>query len=661
MTAVGWVAVSSALVISLGLPTILNPLLRKHGIFDLPSHRSSHDAVALRGAGLSPLVAFGVAFLICILASWTGAPVLGIVLVASLLIGLIGFLEDVQGLRVWVRATAQLAIGGTATGALLTTTETSLWWMPVGAIFFASYTNAANFMDGIDGISGFHGTIVGIAFGVIGMISGVGWLVPAGLILSASFLGFVPWNVFNKGVFLGDVGSYLLGGAISLFVIGAVLSGVSPVALAGPLIIYLADSGMTLVGRVLRGERWNQPHRLHIYQVLVDAGHSHVSISTLVAAASAVTAALGIVATFGPAHLSVVALGLGVVVVILYLAIPKLIKIYPRQSDGNGRLERSLIGSSSLSRPATKWLIFGATGFVGTAIVSELKARGFQVAVAAGPRLKLNPSASAEEALSQLRDYADVLKGLVPLMREADVVVNAAGLAQPDSGGGDELFGANALLPSLLLTASQEAQVQRFVHLSSCAVQGRQRILDESPSVFPFSPYSHAKALGELMICAHPASSLAVIIRATSVQGPGRPTTRRLQRMAQSPFASVAGAGTNSTVVSSVGGLAAFVAYVGSFERSVPAIVLQPWEGLTTGSLLQLAGGHPPRHYPILLCRALVGIGYAVGRVVKPANGLVRRIDLMWFGQAQDSRWAREEGLEGEPRMDAAFRLPAPQ
>ena len=42
--------------------------------------------------------------------------------------------------------------------------------------------------------------------------------------MAGAFLGFLPWNLGRGTVFLGDVGSYVLGGAVVATAIGAFLS-----------------------------------------------------------------------------------------------------------------------------------------------------------------------------------------------------------------------------------------------------------------------------------------------------------------------------------------------------------------------------------------------------------------------------------------------------
>ena len=65
------------------------------------------------------------------------------------------------------------------------------------AVAIAVYINAANFMDGVDGMSGLHGFVVGLTYATIGAMVGAPWLVAGGAMLAAAFLGFLPWNVLH--------------------------------------------------------------------------------------------------------------------------------------------------------------------------------------------------------------------------------------------------------------------------------------------------------------------------------------------------------------------------------------------------------------------------------------------------------------------------------
>lgn len=291
-----------------------------------------------------------------------------------------------------------------------------------------------------------------------------------------------------------------------------------------------------------------------------------------------------------------------------------------------------------------KWAVLGASGFVGSAIVAEARRLGIDVVEVSAPRLSSSAQTAAElvdEALCSPH-----VAGLAAQFAGATVVINAAGLATPDATG-DGLRGANSLLPAVAAIAAQQVNASRFVHLSSAAVLGHARVLDESAARRPFSAYSASKSLGEEALEDLPASTTNVVsIRATSVQGPLRPTTRSLARIATTPLATVAAPGTASTPVTSVGALAWFVAEVAKFDATVPAIVLQPWEGMTVSTVLTLAGGKKPTVLPRWLARSLLAAGQGLSTLTGGRlNGPLRRVELMWFGQEQVPGWAAQAGL----------------
>ncbi len=297
------------------------------------------------------------------------------------------------------------------------------------------------------------------------------------------------------------------------------------------------------------------------------------------------------------------------------------------------------------------WLVVGGSGFVGSSVLRALQAAGIDARALPAPRLAT--TARTPAALLEAAAGTDVA-ALVAGIGGHDVVVNAAGLATPSAPEGPELLGANALLPAVLARAAAAAGARRLVHLSSAAVQGRTDRLDESGTVRPFSAYSRSKALGEqaLVLAADGAPGLSVVtVRATSVQGPARPTTAALVRLARSPLASVASPGTARSPITSVAALADVVLTVGGHEGAVPATVLQPWEGLTVRTVLEAAGGRP-RMLPAAPCRAAVAGGYAVSRLLGGRlDGHVRRVELMWFGQDQVPGWVVEQGLAPAPAV----------
>ncbi|WP_269937057.1 NAD-dependent epimerase/dehydratase family protein [Arthrobacter sp. HY1533] len=307
--------------------------------------------------------------------------------------------------------------------------------------------------------------------------------------------------------------------------------------------------------------------------------------------------------------------------------------------------------------PGLRWAVVGASGFVGSAVVAELRGRGLDVLEVTAPRLESSATAAADvvaEAAGANAGAAAAAAALLETFRGVDVVVNAAGLATPGGGESPGQTGANALLPAVIATAARDAGARRLVHLSSASVQGQLRTIDASSRREPFSAYSRSKALGEEALELLAAGPLGITtIRATSVQGPSRPTTLSLAKIARSPLASVAAPGTAPTPVSSIDALAWFVAEVGRHPGGVPAVVLQPWEGLSVREVLAAAGGRSPITLPAWLCRAVLAAGYAVSGALlgERLHGPLRRVELMWFGQEQVPGWAEAEGLVPVPAV----------
>lgn len=281
------------------------------------------------------------------------------------------------------------------------------------------------------------------------------------------------------------------------------------------------------------------------------------------------------------------------------------------------------------------WGIVGGTGFVGSAICEELEKCGMEYRRIRAPRLFLKTPAALSDLHARAR--AAPIDEIVHEMLGCGVVVNAAGMAVPEARASSELYGANALLPSLLAIAATTAGVTRFVHIGSAAVQGYRPVLSAAPEGAPFSPYSESKYLGERALLSLAASDdlPVTVFRATSVQGPGRATTQSLVSFASSYVSSVAGDGSRPSVIATRDEFAAAVVELAS-SQSPPPIVVQPWAGRTVRDVLLQYGGREPLRLPESFCRAVVVSARQAARITRSVRleAQARRLELLWFGQA---------------------------
>ncbi|MET4003400.1 UDP-N-acetylmuramyl pentapeptide phosphotransferase/UDP-N-acetylglucosamine-1-phosphate transferase [Arthrobacter sp. UYCu511] len=327
-----------ALVLALVLPLFVRPLLARAGVLDVPNERSSHTVPTIRGMGITTAVALPSAVLVAVFlpqgkTGLQGSLTLVVILVVVLGAAAIGWVEDIRGLSVKIRAGLQLLLGGAATAvvAILDPGQQQLWLIPAGALAVAAYVNVTNFMDGINGISGTHGLLVGGFYAYAGFMTSHDWLVYAGIAISLAFAGFLPWNLSRNRVFLGDVGSYLLGAAIAITAMCAFLAGVPVEYIFSPVLIYLIDTFVTFLRRLLAGERWYVAHRQHVYQRLVIVGLSHIQATLVVAAATILVSFLGIAAAQGHEVVQILATAAGFAVVLAYLRTPTLFQRFLRK------------------------------------------------------------------------------------------------------------------------------------------------------------------------------------------------------------------------------------------------------------------------------------------------------------------------------------------
>jgi hypothetical protein len=231
-----------------------------------------------------------------------------------------------------------------------------------------------------------------------------------------------------------------------------------------------------------------------------------------------------------------------------------------------------------------------------------------------------------------------------------DIVVNAAGLVTPDAADHPSLFGANAVLPAVVAEAADVTGARRLVHVSTAAVQGRLDPLDETERCFPLSPYAAAKAEGEraLLEGAVDGTCEVVVYRPTSVQASGRPVTRRLARIATSlPLVPVGDGGDRPVPVALVENVAAGIVFAASMP-SPPPLVLQPWEGLTTRTLLGLFGARRTVSLPSGPFRAAIDLAACSATRSPKLTARLRRVEVLLLGQ----------GVRAEALAAAGFRPP---
>jgi len=267
--------------------------LRRHQVVDVPNARSSHVAVVPRGGGIGVLAGVAAGAAAALLAepedtsTATRSVVVGVVLGVGLF-AVLGLVDDLRRVPAALRLAGQavIAVGvAVAVAAGVSSSWAAVSVAVVGSVWLVSYVNAFNFMDGVNAISAVSALLAGCWYGALAA-PGTDLLVYAGSwALVGASLAFLPWNAPRAKVFLGDVGSYGVGALIAVLALLTAVREHDVWVAVAPVVVYLVDTGGTLVRRVVRGEPLLEAHRSHVYQRLLDAGLSHLGVTGVVALA----------------------------------------------------------------------------------------------------------------------------------------------------------------------------------------------------------------------------------------------------------------------------------------------------------------------------------------------------------------------------------------
>ena len=260
---------------------------------DRPSARSLHDRPVSRAGGIAIFSGLAAGLLIGAIMEMPGlgpesgpGPAYGWVLFGVFLIVCISLADDVRPISPAIRIVAHLAAGGCVVlsglpaegiafpGGVL---ELGTVAGPVFTVLFVAWVvNLYNFMDGMDGFAGGMAVIGFTTLAALCVGGGTAPIVATSLIVASSSLGFLLFNFPPAKIFMGDVGSSLLGFLAAVGMLWAERAASIPlwvsILVFSPFIV---DASVTLVRRVLAGEKPWQSHRDHFYQRLVLLGWGH--------------------------------------------------------------------------------------------------------------------------------------------------------------------------------------------------------------------------------------------------------------------------------------------------------------------------------------------------------------------------------------------------
>ena len=284
MIMTAWLLLTASIILGAGGALLVSRYGPQLGLVDVPTDRSSHRQPVPKGGGVGILCSFLIAA-----AGLQISPMLWGPIIALSVVSLLGDRYDLSvrnrlavqfGMAFFVLVAGVLIQKMSLLGAC-----SSLVPVTFGIAFFMVFmvgtANYYNFMDGINGIAAVTGIV---AFGLLAWYAfdRGNFSAPVVLCLSLVFacLGFLPFNMPRARVFMGDVGSILLGFVFAGMVILLAENFLEFIALAACLFPFYADELTTMAVRLRDGERLSKPHRRHLYQLLAnEMGIDHWKIS----------------------------------------------------------------------------------------------------------------------------------------------------------------------------------------------------------------------------------------------------------------------------------------------------------------------------------------------------------------------------------------------
>ena len=236
-------------------------------IIDKAVGRSLHQGQAITGAGLFIFIPFTLSI------GWLRPEFLPVW--AIFMMSVIGFIDDRFDVSFKLRLIIQTSLIALCMyyfgfrinllGVFLLLA--SLWWV-----------NLFNFMDGANGMAGFHSWVILGFYSCVAMATTpYDYLAIYAMALISLYLVF---NVVLKRLFMGDSGSLPLALLLVVLAFMSLKKGdINYLQVALLHAVFITDATLTLLFRLAHGENITQAHASHLYQRLIKVGHTHVWVS----------------------------------------------------------------------------------------------------------------------------------------------------------------------------------------------------------------------------------------------------------------------------------------------------------------------------------------------------------------------------------------------
>ncbi len=184
----------------------------------------------------------------------------------------------------------------------------------IGSFALLSFLNIYNFLDGIDGITASESIHLSLTIIILCAIKGdiipnIWLIITITSIILGYSCGFILFNWHPAKIFAGDIGTITVGFLLGVCLL--IVASSSDRLFASCVIAslyYIADGGMTILIRLVNGEKIWQPHLQHFFQKAVKKGMAHDQVVLKIIKCNIILMLLSVSALFYPITSIIIAL-----------------------------------------------------------------------------------------------------------------------------------------------------------------------------------------------------------------------------------------------------------------------------------------------------------------------------------------------------------------
>lgn len=270
-------------------------LAKRVGAIDVPKDkRRMHTEPIPRLGGL----AIYIGFLVAVLLFYPSiTPALRGILIGSVMIVVIGIMDDINALAALPKLFVQLAAAIVVVlhGVVITYLDNPFPWgpesfqlgwfaYPFTVIWIVGVTNAINLIDGLDGLAAGISSIASMSIFIIALLTSAPETALIMAALCGACFGFLPYNYNPAKIFMGDTGALFLGFILASMSVSGLFKGSALVSAAVPFLVLglpIYDTLFAIGRRMLKHQPIMQPDRGHLHHRLIDMGLSQRQVVTI--------------------------------------------------------------------------------------------------------------------------------------------------------------------------------------------------------------------------------------------------------------------------------------------------------------------------------------------------------------------------------------------